>query len=646
MSDDSKYIGACVGNYANTANIGNVFISNDYGITWTDVGITNTSLSNKSWSSIVCNSTGSVFITSHYGGNIYYSSNYGVTWNLSSSFTNKNWRNLYCNDNIALACEGTYNNITGITTSFTSSIVGNLYKTTNNGATWSTFTFSNVVNKDWSSICCSNDGTYIYATQFAGSIYSSIDSGTNFNTYTPTTARKWYTSIKCSNNGQYVTAVTTAVSTTYSGTIQYSNNYGSTYTNIAINTANFFNSICMSNDGLYQYALALNSSANAGNVFISTNNYGFNTYNTYKNNSPLSSISCNSTGSNLLISDLTGNIYTSFNNGITYAHRIGLGNNNWTDIVCSNDGKYISAINGNATIAGYIYTSNDYGNTWYSDNVRNNIGKKRSSLSMSSLGQYIYATVYAGSIFISSDYGNTWTENTTYTLKNWSSIATSSLGKYVYATVYGGNIFSSTDYGITWTENTNSTYVNKNWNSICCIGSGQNVFSTIYQGSVYVSTDYAKTWQDLAIADNWNGVACSVDGKIAVSYTTTDNIYVLTPTTYNNIYADNMYVTGNVTTTNSISVTSDYRLKSNVLTISGNYYSVDVLRPVTYLNKITNNLNIGLIAHEVQEYYPFLVNGKKDDMKLQSINYNGFIGILTKEVQELKNEVKKIKDML
>jgi hypothetical protein len=51
-----------------------------------------------------------------------------------------------------------------------------------------------------------------------------------------------------------------------------------------------------------------------------------------------------------------------------------------------------------------------------------------------------------------------------------------------------------------------------------------------------------------------------------------------------------------------------------------------------------SHLHVGFIAHEVQEVYPFLVNGVKDGAAIQSINYNGFIGILTKEIQVLKKK--------
>jgi hypothetical protein len=45
------------------------------------------------------------------------------------------------------------------------------------------------------------------------------------------------------------------------------------------------------------------------------------------------------------------------------------------------------------------------------------------------------------------------------------------------------------------------------------------------------------------------------------------------------------------------------------------------------------------LAHEVQEYFPFLVSGEKDGPETQSINYIGLIGVLTKEIQDLKKRV-------
>jgi hypothetical protein len=55
---------------------------------------------------------------------------------------------------------------------------------------------------------------------------------------------------------------------------------------------------------------------------------------------------------------------------------------------------------------------------------------------------------------------------------------------------------------------------------------------------------------------------------------------------------------------------------------------------------------MGFIAHEVQSLFPFLVNHVKDGENMQSINYNGFIALLVKEVQSLKGELKETQDNL
>ena len=110
-----------------------------------------------------------------------------------------------------------------------------------------------------------------------------------------------------------------------------------------------------------------------------------------------------------------------------------------------------------------------------------------------------------------------------------------------------------------------------------------------------------------------------------------------------------MSVNGNLSVGKNISITgrsgatsfeteSDYRIKANIQSLIDTSFNVDLLKPVTYINKKLNKQDIGFIAHEVQEQIPFLVRGNKDDNELQSINYNGIIGLLTKEIQDLKKQ--------
>ena len=87
---------------------------------------------------------------------------------------------------------------------------------------------------------------------------------------------------------------------------------------------------------------------------------------------------------------------------------------------------------------------------------------------------------------------------------------------------------------------------------------------------------------------------------------------------------------------------SDYRIKENVVPISDTSYNIDNLRPVTYTNTKTEKQDFGVIAHEIQEQIPFLVTGEKDGEDHQAVNYNGLIGLLLNEVQQLKKRVQEL----
>jgi hypothetical protein len=135
---------------------------------------------------------------------------------------------------------------------------------------------------------------------------------------------------------------------------------------------------------------------------------------------------------------------------------------------------------------------------------------------------------------------------------------------------------------------------------------------------------------------------CSIIGKI---YTNTINARLPIDTILfnNNINTNGKNIDcsgGNITafTINAITfnATSDYRIKDDIKQIT---YNVDKLKPVQYINKESKKEDIGLIAHELQEICPFLVTGEKDGNEYQSVNYIGIIGILIKEIQDLKKRV-------
>ena len=132
---------------------------------------------------------------------------------------------------------------------------------------------------------------------------------------------------------------------------------------------------------------------------------------------------------------------------------------------------------------------------------------------------------------------------------------------------------------------------------------------------------------------------------IGTSNETNDNI-ILQPSgsvgikgNPNNSYA--LDVNGAVDAT-SYNASSDYRIKENVIPISDTSYNIDNIRPVTYTNTKMEKQDFGVIAHELQEQIPFLVTGEKDGEHHQSVNYNGLIGLLINEVQQLKKRVQEL----
>jgi len=88
--------------------------------------------------------------------------------------------------------------------------------------------------------------------------------------------------------------------------------------------------------------------------------------------------------------------------------------------------------------------------------------------------------------------------------------------------------------------------------------------------------------------------------------------------------------------------TSDYRLKENIMPMTGALDKVVLLKPVTYKWKENNLDGQGFIAHELAEVCPQAVSGEKDavnedgSIKAQGIDTSFLVATLTAALQELK----------
>ena len=98
-------------------------------------------------------------------------------------------------------------------------------------------------------------------------------------------------------------------------------------------------------------------------------------------------------------------------------------------------------------------------------------------------------------------------------------------------------------------------------------------------------------------------------------------------------------------TANSTLLTSDLRLKKNIVPISNGLNQILKLNPVSYQKKssmASTDYSInenGFIAQELQKVIPALVNTGSDKDKLLTVNYTALIPVLTKAVQEQQQQI-------
>ena len=107
-----------------------------------------------------------------------------------------------------------------------------------------------------------------------------------------------------------------------------------------------------------------------------------------------------------------------------------------------------------------------------------------------------------------------------------------------------------------------------------------------------------------------------------------------------NIGSATLTTTGNATIGGTLVESSAAIYKENIEDLPNQLANIMKLRPVEY-DKIKSGAHeIGLIADEVQEILPELVQTK--DGKAESLSYTRMVSVLVKAVQELTEKVEKL----
>ena len=107
-----------------------------------------------------------------------------------------------------------------------------------------------------------------------------------------------------------------------------------------------------------------------------------------------------------------------------------------------------------------------------------------------------------------------------------------------------------------------------------------------------------------------------------------------------NITGYQLNVNGNIGLTGNIFTNSDLRLKNNISTIDNALEKIINCRGVNFNYLNDSNINIGVIAQEIEKIIPEVVETKNNGYK--TVNYLSIIGILIEAIKELNNKINKI----
>ena len=167
-------------------------------------------------------------------------------------------------------------------------------------------------------------------------------------------------------------------------------------------------------------------------------------------------------------------------------------------------------------------------------------------------------------------------------------------------------------------------------------------------GNLYVGR--TSDTQDAGISLVGNGfIRANRDGDVVMVVNRNTNDGAIVAFRRSGSTVGSIDVTTLLTTYNT---TSDYRLKENIVPMTGALAKVAQLKPVTYKWKLNGSDGQGFIAHELAEVVPDCVTGKKDAIDkdgepvYQGIDTSQLVATLVSAIQELKAEVDSLKQQL
>jgi len=104
---------------------------------------------------------------------------------------------------------------------------------------------------------------------------------------------------------------------------------------------------------------------------------------------------------------------------------------------------------------------------------------------------------------------------------------------------------------------------------------------------------------------------------------------------------------GSATLGGDLTVNSDARLKSNIISLGSTLAKLLLIDGKSYTMKANESIaKIGLLAQEVQQAFPELVKTANDQDGTMSVNYQGMIPVLINAIKEQQKQIEELKAMI
>ena len=104
---------------------------------------------------------------------------------------------------------------------------------------------------------------------------------------------------------------------------------------------------------------------------------------------------------------------------------------------------------------------------------------------------------------------------------------------------------------------------------------------------------------------------------------------------------------GSATLSGDLTINSDARLKSNIISLGSTIAKLLLIDGKSYTIKTNESESkIGLLAQEVQKVFPELVKTTNDKDKTLSVNYQGLIPVLINAIKEQQKQIDELKELV